>query len=90
MNAAAEKLDPRPATPDRYAGKTAQEKARLIRAETQLISRFLRANLDAVAWRCHVCGGRVDVRGKTINSGRATVISTTGKCRTAGCLDWED
>ena len=83
-------LAPRPASAERYPGKTQQEKARLIRAEVQLITRFVRCNLDAGAWRCHVCGGRVDVTGRTRFTGRAEITTTRGKCRTPGCLDWED
>lgn len=74
----------------RYTGKSDEEKARLIRAEMLLISRFLREGLVAVAWRCRVCGGRVDIHRNESNTGRAHVASTIGKCRTPGCLDWED
>ena len=74
----------------RYPGKSDDEKAQLIRAEMLLISRFLREELQAVAWRCRVCGGRVDIRRNESNTGRAHVASTIGKCRTPGCLDWED
>lgn len=81
---------PRASSPERYPGKSQEEKARLIRAEVQLISRFHRSDCQSVAWRCHVCNGRVDISGVTVNSGRALTTTTKGKCRTPDCLDWED
>lgn len=91
MNAAAPQQDPRPATPQRYAGRSDQEKARLIRAEVQFISRFFRANhLQHVNWHCHVCKtGRVLIERKQSVS-REIRVRTKGKCNTPNCLDWED
>jgi len=83
-------LAPRADTPQRYADKTTQERARLIRAETQLATRLHRAGRDSAFWSCHVChAGRVLVE-RIEQAGRITVVRTRGKCTTAGCLDWED
>lgn len=89
MNAALS--ESRAATPERYAGRTAQEKARLIRAEVQLITRFFRAGvLQHASWKCHVCrDGRVLIERKESVS-REIRVRTKGKCSTPNCLDWED
>ncbi|MDR3389893.1 MAG: hypothetical protein P4L92_22885 [Rudaea sp.] len=78
---------------ERYAGLSQEAKARLVRAEVQLISRFLRTDLVDVCWRCHACGtGRVHIRRTTTKEagGRVELTATRGKCHTPGCLDWED
>jgi hypothetical protein len=91
MSAALRLTEPRASTPQRYAGRTDQEKARLIRAEVQLITRFFRAgNLQHVNWSCHVCRqGRVLIERKESVS-REIRVRTKGKCSTSNCLDWED
>jgi hypothetical protein len=90
MNAMLKEIPPRADSPKRYPGKTDQERARLIRVETQLISRFHKAGIGHARWRCHACHtGRVLIE-QIYTTGRIVEFRTRGKCETPNCLDWED
>lgn len=91
MSAVLSYVPPRSSSPQRYPGKSEQEKARLIRAEVQFITRFNRAGLVHVNWKCHVChAGRVLIEQKQTSDRRVIELKTKGRCSTPGCLDWED
>lgn len=91
MNAMLKIIPPRASTPERYPGRSEQEKARLIRAEVQFITRFHRADLAHVAWKCHAChAGRCTIELVQSTNARTVEFKTKGHCSTPNCLDWED
>lgn len=53
-----------------------------------LLRRTRRSGRGEAAWRCTLCGGRIDVRLKFDANDKEA--GSRGACRTVGCLTWED
>ncbi|MEN6538892.1 MAG: hypothetical protein ABFC67_04705 [Mizugakiibacter sp.] len=50
-------------------------------------AKYLHASMGA--YRCRCCGGRIDIEGIEYGE-NGEIAHSRGKCRTPGCIEWED
>lgn len=58
------------------------------RRKNALLRRTRRSGRAAAAWRCTLCQGRIDVELKF--DAHDKECGSVGRCRTPGCIHWED
>ena len=61
---------------------------KLRQVKDSLLRQTRRSGRAAGAWRCRICGGRVDVSIRFDDYEKET--GNTGQCRTPDCIHWRD